>query len=376
MLDRRSPAFRLALALALAGPGCRPEDGTTPPEPLTTPPDAGAEAPEVPALAHRVRIFDAQGREHTLRSMLDALAEHRVVLLGETHLDDVTHQVELAVLEGLARRHDDQVVLSLEMLERDVQPVVDRYLAGSIDEATFLAESRPWGNYRTDYRPLVETARERGLPVVAANTPRPALRKAARGAEGFAEVRAEHPPWLPEQLFPASDEYWARVDRTIRGHGPPRGGDRTYAVQNLWDNTMADSIVRATEAHPEHALLHVVGGFHVERHDGTVAQVRRRAPQLDLVTVSVVPTFDLAGARPAPDRADFVVYADAIAEGPRAIGSPSPCPMPWATACTCPRDPCPRAAGRCCCGSPTTRSAPTTRCCAGGSRSETRPRSQ
>ena len=37
---------------------------------------------------------------------------------------------------------------------RDVQGVLDDYLAGRIDEAEFLSGSRPWQNYRTGYRPL------------------------------------------------------------------------------------------------------------------------------------------------------------------------------------------------------------------------------
>lgn len=283
-----------------------PAQAETEPTPLTK---AGV-------LEHELRIFDAKGRERSLASMLDELAERDVVLLGETHLDDVTHRFEHAVLEGLAQRRAGKLVLSMEMFERDVQPLLDRYLAGKVDEAAFLAEARPWGNYRPDYRPLVETARIRKLPVVAANTPRPVLRKAAQGATGYAEARAEHPEWLPEQIFPASDDYWARVDRTIRGHGPPGGGDRTYAVQNLWDNTMADSIAGAVKAHPEHGVLHVVGAFHVEEHDGTVAQLRRRTPKLELATLTVVPTTDLARAEPAPSRADFVVYAQAYANGP------------------------------------------------------------
>jgi uncharacterized iron-regulated protein len=312
-------SVRLApgLALFLVVVGCRPAPTTSVvPTPCVPCPSAAAGEPETSLLEHEIRIFDARGRERSLASMLDELAEREVVLLGETHLDDVTHRVEHAVLEGLARRRDDRVTLSMEMFERDVQPVLDRYLAGEIDEATLLAEARPWGNYRPDYRPLVETARERGLSVIAANTPRMALRQAAGGAEGYAKARREHPEWLPEQVFPASDAYWARVDRAIRGHGPPSGGDRTYAVQNLWDNTMADAIVGAVKAHPDRVVLHVVGAFHIEQHDGTVAQIRRRAPKLDLATLTLIPTDDLARAEPAPQRADFVVYVHAHASGP------------------------------------------------------------
>jgi uncharacterized iron-regulated protein len=309
------------LTLVVAGSGCRREAGTVEPEgragAVQGTAEAGAEgAAEAGVLEHELRIFDAKGRERSLASLLDELAERDVVLLGETHLDDVTHRFEHAVLEGLAKRREGKVVLSMEMFERDVQGVLDRYLAGEIDEAAFLAESRPWGNYRPDYRPLVETARERKLPVVAANAPRPVMRTAMQGAEKYAEARKEHPEWLPAEVYPASDAYWARVDRAIRGHGPGGGGDRTYSVQNLWDNAMADSIVQAKEARPEHAVLHVAGAFHVERHDGTVAQVRRRAPKLELATITVVPTTDLARAEPAPERADFVVYAQEYAKGP------------------------------------------------------------
>lgn len=303
--------------MLLLSAGCRPAATTRPASAPSAPAATSCPAaPDLTALDHRVRIFDAAGHEHTLATLLDALAEHRVVLLGETHTDDVTHQVEQAVLEGLAERHDDRVVLSMEMFQRDVQPVLDRYLAGELDEAAMLEQARPWPNYRTGYRPLVETARVRGLPVRAANAPNSTLMRAVQGEGPYQELRAEHPAWLPAEVLPADDAYWARVDRTIRGHSPGRGRDRTYSVQNLWDNAMADTVVQAAAAHPEHAVLHVAGGFHVERHEGTVAQIRRRAPDLDLVTLSVRPTSDLASAEPAPALADFVVYAEDYAQGP------------------------------------------------------------
>ena len=106
-------------------------------------------APEAPArhpMADRIRVFDTSGGERDLDAMLDALVDVDAVFLGETHNDDVTHQVELAVLDGLIARTNGRVVLSMEMFERDVQPHLDRYLAGEIDEATFLKHARPWGN--------------------------------------------------------------------------------------------------------------------------------------------------------------------------------------------------------------------------------------
>ena len=65
----------------------------------------------------RARFFDAQGNERTLPSILDELAQADVVFFGETHTDDTTHELEHAVLTGLAKRRKDQVTLSLERSE-------------------------------------------------------------------------------------------------------------------------------------------------------------------------------------------------------------------------------------------------------------------
>ena len=55
--------------------------------------------------------------------------------------------------------HGDKLVLSLEMFEADNQFVLNEYLAGRITEEEFLAKSRPWPRYKTDYRQLVEFAK-------------------------------------------------------------------------------------------------------------------------------------------------------------------------------------------------------------------------
>merc|ERR1711920_757515 len=59
------------------------------------------------------------------------------------------------------------------MFEQDVQHVLDEYvLKRALREQDLLQDSRPWGNYESDYRPLVELCREHGIPVVGANAPR------------------------------------------------------------------------------------------------------------------------------------------------------------------------------------------------------------
>ncbi len=296
-----------------------------------------AQAPRpLPPLAEATCIHDTKAdAKRTWPELLDALAKVDAVFLGETHLDDTTHQVEQHVLEQLLAARHGKVVLSMEMFERDVQRVLDDYLAGRIDEATFLQRARPWQNYRTAYRPLIEAAKAAKIPVVAANFPG-SLRRAFAGGGGKQALDALNPAQralVPDEIFAASAAYWERVDRAVRGHMGGGGGggtpeERRYETQNLWDNAMGDAVAKARAAHPDHAVLHVAGGFHVAYRDGTVAQFARRSPGSTFAVVSIAPTAELHLARPDRDRemADFVVYARTLArdldEGNHAVDVP------------------------------------------------------
>ncbi len=281
-----------------------------------------AQAPRpLPSLPAATLVYDTAAKaELTWPALLDKLAALDVVFLGETHIDDTTHRVELQVLEEMLARRQGKVVLSMEMFERDVQPALDDYLQGRIDEATFLSKARPWGNYHTAYRPLVEAAKAAKIPVVAANFPGSLRRQLAQGGkQSIDALPAAARALMPAEIFPASAAYWERVDRAVRGHmGGPSGGtpeERLYETQNLWDNSMGDNVAKARAAHPDALVLHVAGGFHVAYRDGTVAQFARRSPTTKFAVAAVSPTLRRHDARPERDlpMADFLIYAEAHA---------------------------------------------------------------
>ncbi len=62
--------------------------------------------------------------------------------------------------------------MGMEMFEADDQIVLQEYGQGIIEEKHLLKEAKVWDNYKTDYRPLIEFAREKKLPVTATNIPR------------------------------------------------------------------------------------------------------------------------------------------------------------------------------------------------------------
>ena len=271
-------------------------------------------------LAHGTRIVASQdGSELDWAAFVARLSKLDVVFMGETHLDDMTHRVELETLEGLIRETKGKVVLSMEMFERDVQPALDAYCKGEIDEATFLSRSRPWGNYMEDYRPLVEMAKKHGVPVVAANFPAMLRRKLGMGGkDAVAKLSEQDRALMPETILPASEAYWQRVDRATRGHmggGGQTAEERLYDGQNLWDNAMGDAVGKALATHKGHVVLHVAGGFHTAYRDGTVAQFAARNKDAKFATVAIAASGALHKAQPKrdADEADYLVYALATA---------------------------------------------------------------
>ncbi|HEX5579948.1 MAG TPA: ChaN family lipoprotein [Gemmatimonadaceae bacterium] len=320
MVSRLSFLCRHAalLALPFAAAACAPRTAQP-----NTAPAAMSAARDADALLARVgagtRVLDAaRGTEVSLGAMLDALAGADVVFVGEQHDDPATHRLELAVLEGLARR-GRAVTLSLEMFERDVQPALDAYLAGRSSETAMLAESRPWPNYATDYRPLVEFARERGWPVVAANVPRPLAAAVARGGLAVLDtLPAERRAHVAAELLCPDGAYRRKFVETMSAggmHGASHGGaadstasaaaaallERIYQAQCVKDETMAESLAQALA--PERIIVHVNGAFHSDERLGTVERLLRRRPGARVLVVSAVPV-------PAPGSADVAGLAD------------------------------------------------------------------
>ncbi len=285
---------------------------------------------QYPQLEHRISIRDGrQGDRLSWDEFSQRLTTANVVFLGESHDDDTTHQLQLAVYEALLGSRDGNVVLAMEMFERDVQSALDLYLSGKMDEKAFLEKSRPWGNYIEAYRPLIERAKADNKKVIASNFPRPLrvklMQSDAKSLDGLSDDRG----LAPEKLFPNSELYWKRTDNATRGHSAfmtveTDEQSRLMSTQSLWDNSMGESIVKSLDENPDHAVLHLNGGFHSEYWDGTAGQVRQRKPDAKIVTIAAVPSSNPHSAELTGEPvADFVVFVENKAknlnDGKRAV---------------------------------------------------------
>jgi len=293
-------------------------------------PSVQAQRAQTPAAAPSYtphRVFDTHKKQFIdFETLAARLAAADLVFVGEQHDDPATHRMELAVLEGIGRRRDS-VVVALEMFERDVQPLLDRYLSGGSPEEDLLKEGRPWKNYPTDYRPLVELARGRGWPVVASNVPRSLASLVARtGLGGLDTLPAATRAEVAEGISCPEDDYFRKFADAMgdmAGHGPQSGPaedpkarmKRMYQAQCIKDETMGESVARAWR--PGRLVVHYNGSFHSDFRLGTAARAKRRSNGATLLVVTAVPVTNLDSLKPSKEdrkRADYLLYVLAPAK--------------------------------------------------------------
>ncbi len=282
---------------------------------LTGPPEAGLESGRISPITladmTAFALVDTREGVHeptpmSVEKTADILSTFDVVFLGEMHRHPGNHLAQMQLFRAIHERAPE-TALSMEHFERDVQPVVDKYLAGDIGEAPFISDARAWANYRTSYRPLVEYAKEHGLTVIAANAPEDVVR--CVGLEGAAFLERMSPDqrrWVAAILNTGPGAYRDKFMGFVQGdaaHGgdpdaakedgedatpqpPSEGAMRSYAAQVTRDDTMAESIADYLTAHPGHKVVHLNGSFHSNTFLGTVERVQMRLPDAKIAVVS------------------------------------------------------------------------------------------
>jgi uncharacterized iron-regulated protein len=262
------------------------------------------------------RIYDRQGNAATVEQILVEINKNDVVFLGEMHDDSVGHALQFEIFKATVEKHsaNRKISLSLEMFERDTQVVVNEYLAGLISEKKFLDDSRPWGNYKTDYRPLVELAKDKKLSVIAANAPRRYVNMVSRnGRDSLNSLSKEAKQWLPPLPYFEPSKAYSDKFKALMGPSPEAqmGIDKILASQSLWDGGMAYNISQNIEKNG--LIIHLNGSFHTESRLGTVEHLLKYKPKTSVLVVTMryeddFKTFDKSKYE---NLGDFVILTDA-----------------------------------------------------------------
>ena len=264
------------------------------------------------------QIFDAKGNPASFEEIIKTIEKTDVVFLGEQHDDTVGHALQMQIFKAVFDRYakERRVTLSLEMFERDVQTIVDEYLKGYISEQHFTASGRAWGNYKTDYRPLVELARENKLDVIAANAPRRYVNMVSRlGRDSLNQLSPDAKRWLAPLPFGDSSEAYAKKFNALMGAMTDSVNLHTpmLASQTLWDATMAFSISEYLKQHKNALVVNLNGSFHTENRLGTVEQLFKYNPKARalVVTIRYENDFKTFNKEKHTDLGDFVILTDA-----------------------------------------------------------------
>ena len=209
-----------------------------------------------------------------------ALARRGVVLLGESHDEAEHHRWQLHTVAALFGHRTD-MVLGFEMFPRRVQPVLDRWSKGELNETAFLQEvdwGQIWGVDAELYLPLFHFARMHRLPMLALNVDRVTNRRIA--ASGFAAATDAEREGVGEPA-PAASSYCDRLFKWFTRH--PAGADaarrdspgfqRFVQAQLFWDRAMAEAIAGARRVEPRPLVIGIMGSGHVEFGEGVAHQL-------------------------------------------------------------------------------------------------------
>ncbi|HRF99804.1 MAG TPA: ChaN family lipoprotein [Bacteroidia bacterium] len=237
-----------------------------------------------------------QAKEVGINDIIEDMKNNDVLFYGEEHNDSVTHYLENKIFESLFQKYQSNIALSMEMFERDVQPIMNEYLTSEIREKNFKKDARAWSNYR-DYRPMVEFCKTNKLDVVCANAAGRYSNLAGRkGQKALMALPLESKKFFaPLPYDTASGKYYDKLmglshdpNDTAKKAAPVMGmgGFNLVMAQSLWDATMAYSIFEYLKLHKSKKVFQVNGRFHSDEGFAVVTQLKKYNPKVKVLVIS------------------------------------------------------------------------------------------
>lgn len=228
-------------------------------------------------------LYNAEGKKISYNKMIKQLAKKDIVLFGEFHNNTISHWLELEVAKDLSEKRN--LTFGAEMFEADNQQALNNYLAGKITAKGLDSTARLWSNYKTDYAPIVNFAKEKNAPFIATNIPRRyASLVSKKGFEALDTLSALEKTWIaPLPIdYDAQLPGYVKMIEMMGGHGGPN----MPKAQASKDATMAYFILNNFK--PGSLFIHYNGSFHSENYDGINWYLKRKQPDLKYATITTV----------------------------------------------------------------------------------------
>ncbi|ERT12294.1 ChaN family lipoprotein [Photorhabdus temperata] len=239
------------------------------------------------------------GNALTPGELINQLASHQRIIVGEKHDNPYHHQIELWLVQQLRLKREHGAVL-LEMINPDQQEKVNKVKSwlqtkpsvreSRIKELLAWHDGWPWQLYGG----LVMELMQQPYPLLFANLNR-------------SEVKAVccNPPVLQGDIS-VSKNVKLRIEATIKD---AHGGEITAqqlsvmtTIQQMRDRRMAEQLLKA----PAPATL-IAGAYHATKIMGVPLHVKDLSPQEDLVVLIIAEKGNVMDSQ----HADYIWYTPA-----------------------------------------------------------------
>ncbi len=234
-------------------------------------------------------IWTSDFEEVAPAQLENALANARLVLLGEIHNNPDHHRLQARLIDALVKTGRHPAII-FEMIPANLQLELDRHVQGGVRDASELGKAlrwqeRGWPDW-TIYQPIAEIALAARLPLVAGGLD-PDVKKAAAMGE---------PSPLYEQIAqelglsqpPAPEIAEAEGLEIKEGHCnllPAAALEPMLRVQRVLDATLAKAMMSANAS--EGAVL-IAGAGHVRNDWAVWHMIRQKSPNAAVVSVAFI----------------------------------------------------------------------------------------
>lgn len=252
------------------------------------------------------QLFDKNGKKTTYKKLVAASLKSDVVLFGEYHNNSVVHWLQLELTKDLAEKTD--LVLGAEMLEADNQTQVNQYLNDEINQKELDTLARLWNNYKTDYKPLVDFAKEKKFDFIATNIPRRYASMVFRkDLVALDSLSTEEKSWIA----PLPIEFDVNLPgyQAMMGMQGGHAGDKMPKAQAIKDATMAYFINKNLKENS--VFVHYNGTYHSDNFEGINWYLKIYNPKIKIVTIATVEQKDITTLEKEHlNKADFILVID------------------------------------------------------------------
>ncbi len=253
-------------------------------------------------------LYNSKGKRVKYGKLLKKISSTDLLFIGEEHNNPIVHWLQLEITSDLYDLKGKALVLGAEMIEADDQIWVDQYFSDTITEAVFEDTARLWGNYKTDYKPLVVFAKDHDLPFIASNIPRRyASMVYKQGIESLDNLDEETKAFiapLPIEVDLELPGYKGMLDMMAEHGGKPN--ENFPKAQAVKDATMGHFIVQNWQ--PGKYFIHYNGLYHSNNYEGIIWYVNKYNPAIKIKTITTVSQKDISKLEEEnKGTADFII---------------------------------------------------------------------